>query len=682
MKIITDNWLRFFTISFFTAFFCAFTFLFFVPDRQLSAPDIARNTYRSEVISCAPEIFLNPLNGSLEEVAINDNSKPAGEFRNGIYYINLEARVGYWYPETHEGHPIKIKAFAEIGKQLQVPGPLIRVPEGTEIRATVRNSIEVPLVLYGFISRPGKFRDSIIINEGETKEIVFNAGPAGTFLYTVRDTTEKLIPSAITAPFMNSQLYGAFIIDPANQKADPKERIFMIGMCGVKRDSNTIMTEYVINGLSWPYTERLNYRQGDTVHWRVINTSVLIHPMHLHGFPFTVNSFGTGGKDSIVPKEKERLVVTQFVTTINNSIRMTWVPEREGNWLFHCHLLDHIMPGSFLKNQSMDHVTMNLQTHAHDGMGGLMMGIHVYPDKKFVKKTAHKTVPEKELTLVVGEQLQNPFHNPGGKGFELFEKGMPVSKQFSIPGPPIILTKDQPVAIKIINTLKEPTTIHWHGLEIESYYDGVAGWGNDGKRLSPLIHPGDSFTVHITPPRAGTFMYHTHMHDKQLLDGLYGALIVLNPGEIYHPERDKIFLVSQAGSNPIFTKDWSRGFSNVHYLLNGSNNPEPMYFKKDVSYRLRIINISAQQTDYFISQQSGFFISLKHDDKPVKWKLIAIDGMDLPQRLFEIREANRQRAGHGSTIDFEFTPSQPGDYRFEAKIAQALQVTQMIKVGE
>jgi hypothetical protein len=56
--------------------------------------------------------------------------------------------------------------------------------------------------------------------------------------------------------------------------------------------------------------------------------------------------------------------------------------------------------------------------------------------------------------------------------------------------------------------------------------------------------------------------------------------------------------------------------------------------------------------------------------------------MDVPARLFEIKEADRQRAGHGSTIDFEFTPHQPGDYHFEVKIAKALQVAQMIKVKE
>ena len=563
-----------------------------------------------------------------------------------------------------------------------MPGPLIRVPEETIIKATVRNSIGRPLLLYGFTRRPGNFRDSIILNPGESKEISFNAGLAGTYLYSVRDTSENLIPSAIIAPFMNSQLYGAFIIDPANEKPDPMERIFMIGMCGDNSKRNTKMAEYVINGMSWPFTERLNYDQSDTIHWRIINASPLIHPMHLHGFPFMVNSFGTSGKDSIVPKEKERLVVTQFITTVNTTMKITWVPGREGNWLFHCHLLDHIMPASFLRTSAVDHTTMDIQTHAQDGMGGLIMGIHIKPSKKSVRRMLANTIPGKELTLVVGENIQNESFNLHGKGFRLLDKDASVLQQITTPGPPIILTKDQPVAIKVINRLKEPTTIHWHGLEIDNYYDGAAGWGSDGKKLSPLIQPGDSFTVHITPSRAGTYMYHTHMHDQQLLDGLYGPLIVLNPGEKYNTETDKILLVSQGASNPVFTKDWTIGFSNVHYLLNGSKNPQTIVLKKGKSYRLRVINISAQEPEYFLSRQSGFSISLTYDGKPVKWKLIAIDGIDLPARMVEFSNADRQRTGHGSAKDFEFTPDQTGEYHFETRIAHALQVTQIIKVEE
>ncbi len=51
---------------------------------------------RSGIISCAPGSLLNePFDPAIEEIQINDNCKPAGEFRNGIFYIHLEAREGY-----------------------------------------------------------------------------------------------------------------------------------------------------------------------------------------------------------------------------------------------------------------------------------------------------------------------------------------------------------------------------------------------------------------------------------------------------------------------------------------------------------------------------------------------------------------------------------------------------------
>jgi manganese oxidase len=640
---------------------------------------------KKRIISCPPAAYESP--GDLEEIKINDNQISAGEIRNGIYYINLEAREGYWYPETKEGAPVKIKAFAEAGKPLQVPGPLIRVPEGTEIRLSVRNKVKTPIALYGFITRlyrPSNIKDSIIIGEGEIKELSFNAGIAGTFLYTARDGADTLTPAGVASPFLYSQLYGAFIIDAAHEKIDVNERIFMIGMCGFRNNTNNILTKYVINGLTWPYTERLSYKQGEKVNWRVINASVLGHPMHLHGFPFVVNSFvfGTGAKDSIIPEEKRKEIVTQFLTPLNR-IRMTWVPAKEGNWLFHCHLLDHVLPAlSFGDEDNADHAGMNTETHARNGMGGLVMGVKVRPDKKYANKQPGRTAPERKLTLLVGEQPQNGFYNQYGKGFQLLEKGMAASGQYSIPGPPVILTKGQPVAIKIINHLKEPTTIHWHGLEIDSYYDGVAGWGNEGKKLAPLIQPGDSFTVHLSAPRPGTFMYHTHMHDRQLLDGLYGALIVLEPGQTYHPETDKILLISQGSSNAAFTKHWLMGFSNVLQLVNGSTQPAPLHLKKGTTYRLRVINIMAQENSYFIAPKSGFFISLKKDGEPVIWKSIDKDGMNTPPRLYEILKADNQRAAPGTTHDFEFTPDKTGEYLFKTQMDQDVTATQIIKVSE
>jgi manganese oxidase len=40
-------------------------------------------------------------------------------------------------------------------------------------------------------------------------------------------------------------------------------------------------------------------------------------------------------------------------------------------------------------------------------------------------------------------------------------------------GPTLVLRRGEPVAITLVNRLSEATSIHWHGMELESYYDGV-----------------------------------------------------------------------------------------------------------------------------------------------------------------------------------------------------------------
>ncbi len=676
-------------------FFIHFVILVFLGCSMLVSNKVVFSTTsldkldRSGIISCAPGSLLNEsFDPAIEEVLTNDNRQPAGEIHNGVYYIKLEIREGNWYPESKEGAPVKIRAFAETGKPLQVPGPLIRVPEGTEIRATITNHIQGQAQeLYGFYSRtsaPGGLNDSIIIAPGETKEVIFNAGVAGTYFYAVKDTAGKR--GGIT-PYIKNQLYGALIVDSKNEIPDPDERIIMIGACATKLDSGLYAIQFVMNGLSWPYTERLRYRQGQKVRWRVINANPLVHPMHLHGFPFIVNSLGSIHRDSVVAKKDERLVVTQTLAE-SRTMRITWIPEKEGNWLFHCHLVDHVLPLTFLrKMETMDHTNTNLNAHAMDAMGGLVMGIHIIADKKFAQKTIKYPVAERNLTLVIGE-TKDYSGNSSGKGFQLWEnarlngavgQGRATSNEFSIPGPLLVLTRNQPVAIKIVNTLKEPTSLHWHGLEIESYYDGVPGWGNAGKKLAPLIQPGDSFTVHLKPPRAGTFMYHTHMHDLQLLQGLYGPLIVLNPGETYRPERDKIFLHSQGGDGLSMPKAFSfevlNSFGMSKWLLNGSDTNAPLTLKKGQTYRFRLINIAAHR---------GTIISIKHAGQLSSWKLIAKDGMSL-RKDQQITTASTLVVSPGETYDFEFTPANSGDYNYEVFITKTdnkIKLAQLIRVRD
>lgn len=90
-----------------------------------------------------------------------------------------------------------------------------------------------------------------------------------------------------------------------------------------------------------------------------------------------------------------------------------------------------------------------------------------------------------------------------------------------IPGPIIRTKKGSTLTIPFTNSLKENTTIHWHGLRHDVKMDGVPGVSQ------PEIAPGETFEYTIKLPDTGTFWYHPHVReDKQQDMGLAGVIIV------------------------------------------------------------------------------------------------------------------------------------------------------------
>jgi len=610
------------------------------PDKNKSAFDHHDDTMMMAHVK--KQFFPTP--PGTEEIFSNDNKRSAGVLKNGILTIDLEAREGMWFPETHEGEAIRVYAFAEKGKLLQLPGPVIRVPEGTIIKATIQNKLDTAMTLHGFCSRPAVAGDSIIIQPGATYEATFKAGQPGTYFYRASASNEIWFFGLILPHFTDSQLFGAFIIDPADKKPDPKERIMMISLWNnnIKFDS-TMHEQVAINGLTWPFTERLTYKQGEEVNWKVINASNQQHPMHLHGFYYTVNSHGNLYRDSASDKESMHNAVTELLNP-GETMSMHWVPERPGNWLFHCHTMFHILPESFLrkipKMEEMD--PKDMTKHVKYGMGGLIMGLQILPSDKNWKLVKFENLKERNLTLIVKEK-PNWCDSATGNGFILLEGNQTSDENVNVPGPSIILNRDELVAIKVINKLKEATTVHWHGLEIDSYFDGVSGWGSFKKMLAPIIQPGDSFVVHMRPPRSGTFIYHTHMHNAQLFAGMYGALIVKDPEENYDREKNKVIILGENNVGAVF--------------VNGKKQPDTLYMRKGMSYQFRIINITAGWAD--------LETSITHNGSTVNWKSLAKDGADLPSYQQKIKPALSQPISVGQTLDFGFTPEEAGDYLFQ-----------------
>ncbi|MFL5494925.1 MAG: hypothetical protein ACJ8DC_11130, partial [Gemmatimonadales bacterium] len=84
-----------------------------------------------------------------DRIVPNDNRRSGGALKHGVLTVALEARNGVWRPEGDSGRALEVAAFGEAGKPLSTPGPVIRVPLGTEIHATVRNRLDRPLTVYG-----------------------------------------------------------------------------------------------------------------------------------------------------------------------------------------------------------------------------------------------------------------------------------------------------------------------------------------------------------------------------------------------------------------------------------------------------------------------------------------------------------------------------------------------------
>jgi len=595
---------------------------------------------------------------TLAHIVPSDNRQPAGRLEGNVLTVRLEARAGMWYPEGPGGLGLPVAAFAEEGKAAQNPGPLVRVTAGTEVRAFVRNSLAKPLSLFGLGEQRGIAADSFVVEPGAVREVRFRATEPGTYYYAGKTSRGRLFGRTGD----DSQLNGAIIVDPAGTAPVPNDRIFMISWwvaVDPTSPSGLDRATLVINGRSWPHTERLDVAQGDSLRWRWINFTELEHPMHLHGFYFRVDAVGNGATYTTYAPDQRRQAVTEVVPP-GATMALAWSPNRPGNWVMHCHFVGHI---SHLVSLSTEKGVRSAatETHAHnaaDGqmtpalvqahqshqMAGLVLGIRVAPRGVAAAKPARDYRP---LRLLVRSK-PNVYGTLPGYAYVL--GGTPAERDtatLSLPGPTLVLEKDEPVAITVVNQSAVPAAVHWHGIELESFPDGVPGWSGSGTSLLPAIPPNDSLTVRFTPPRAGTFMYHSHFDEfGQIASGLYGSIVVVEPGTRYDADTDRVMLFSDAGP----TTNVIRGpFPGA--LLNGSAEPAPFDLRAGVSYRLRLINI---RTDYPAS------LAILSGDQPVNWRVIAKDGADLPPSQATVRPAKLTFSA-GEIYDVQFTPQAGSD---------------------
>jgi FtsP/CotA-like multicopper oxidase with cupredoxin domain len=570
---------------------------------------------------------------SLPLIRTNQNHHPAGELRNGALTLQLEIGKGIWHPESEDGPGLPMYAFGQTGQALQNPGPLIRVPQGTAIHVSVHNTLPVPISVYGLAEPGAGDHQALHLAPGATQSATFKARTPGVYFYWgATHATDLNARHGI-----DSQLNGALAVDPPG--GSPKDEIFLISIWA--NGPSALASEFVatINGKSWPYTERLQYAVGEPVRWRWIDASDQVHAMHLHGFYYRVGGFNRGGKMQTYSGDLRPRVVTQRIGP-GETFDMSWRPERPGRWLFHCHMLAHMVPPTFPPDALPNPAAAHAEDHAaHDamGMGQLVLGVTV------PARPGDPAPPpwhsERHLRLVIG----GPANGDSPYALQLSEPGQapPGTTKPGLIGPPIMLTRGQPVEIEVVNHLQQPTAIHWHGIELESYYDGVPGWSGTATEITPPIAPGASFIARMAPPRAGTFIYHTHWHDaSQLTHGLYGPLIVLPPGEKFDSASDLTFVFSEGEFDTL----------GPMFLVNGLPQLRTLRLQTGKQYRLRLINIAPNNVALQVSLHDGH--------GPAQWQIIAKDGADLAPEVVKPTAAETPITV-GETYDVEFEADVP-----------------------
>ena len=242
----------------------------------------------------------------------------------------------------------------------------------------------------------------------------------------------------------------------------------------------------------------------------------------------------------------------------------------------------------------------------------------------------------------------------GAKEFHLI--AMPVKRELlphlvmdvwgfngTMPGPMIEVNEGDRVRIIVENRLPEPTSIHWHSLEIPVSQDGVPGLVQD------FIPPGEAFVYEFTLHQHGTFFYHAHVAMQEAM-GMVG-LFIIHPKAAYEPvcDRDIALITQEFQILPNSTVPDSQGMEFNFLTFNGRCAPliTPIVLKLGQRVRFRLVNFST--ADHHPIHLHGH-----------TWWVTGTEGGRIPESGWI--PGNNVLVGVAQARDVEFIANNPGDW--------------------
>jgi manganese oxidase len=232
----------------------------------------------------------------------------------------------------------------------------------------------------------------------------------------------------------------------------------------------------------------------------------------------------------------------------------------------------------------------------------------------------------------------------------------------SMPGPTIEVNQGDRVRIIVHNELPEPTSMHWHGLEIPIAMDGVPYLVQD------LIPPGKSFVYEFDLHQQGSFFYHAHVPMQEAL-GMVGFFII-HPKVAYDPPVDRDFgLIYQnfyipPNANNVDTNimDWN------WHTINGRSGPysTPLVVKHGERVRVRLLDFSPMQHHPIHFHGHTFWLT-------------GTEAGRIPHQAWTPR--NTTLVGVAMVQDFEFIANNPGDWIFHCHMVHHMMNHMVRQVG-
>ena len=136
-------------------------------------------------------------------------------------------------------------------------------------------------------------------------------------------------------------------------------------------------------------------------------------------------------------------------------------------------------------------------------------------------------LPVREYTITINEAIVNK----AGKDV----KGMTING--SIPGPTLEFTEGEYAIIYVKNEMSVETSVHWHGLLLPNFYDGVPFLN------TPPIEPGHTLKYEFAIRQSGTYWYHSHtMLQEQ--SGVYGSFVIKPKEKTLEYDKELVLMLS------------------------------------------------------------------------------------------------------------------------------------------